>query len=293
MAAPPVAVVGLGLMGGAIADNLRSAGYTVFGFDPLQEARDRARASGITLLESVRDLPSSVQVVFTSLPSPAALAVSVEAMGSVLPDGCVVAELSTLALADKESARLALEKFGVEMLDCPISGTGAQAVVRDLSVYVSGDPAVWEPLSDVFKAFGRPEYVGGFGAGTRLKYIANLLVAIHNVATAEAMSMAEVAGIDMTTAINVLRQGAGNSRIFELRAPLMARRSYAPPTMKLDVWEKDMRLIDGFARELGVATPLFDATRSIYDAVTSRQPHDDTAAVFEVIRSKTDLREDT
>ncbi|HSV83623.1 MAG TPA: NAD(P)-dependent oxidoreductase [Ramlibacter sp.] len=281
-----VAVIGLGLMGGSIGANLVAAGHRVFGYDPAEAARSQARHCGIELLAQAADVPVDVDLVLTSLPCGQSLHATVDQLRHRLPVGGVVAELSTLSLPDKTNAREMLAGVGVELLDCPISGTGAQAVAGDLSIYASGDRDVWNGVAPIFPAFARrPLYVGSFGAGSRMKYIANLLVAIHNVATAEALSLAEAAGLDMELAINVLQQGAGNSRIFELRAPMMARRSYVPATMKLCVWQKDMDLITAFAKAQDVSTPLFDATRPIYDAARQNHSDDDTARVFEVFRS--------
>lgn len=273
-------------MGGAIAANLRRSGYEVWGFDPSSAAAAKAQAHDIRIVESVNGLPTENALILTSLPSGASLQQTVDALARRASASCVVAELSTLSLQDKELARSTLASVATELLDAPISGTGAQAIEADLSVYVSGAREAWERVSGVFKAFAsRPRYVGPFGAGTRLKYIANLLVAIHNVAAAEALTMAEAAGIDLHVAVDVLREGAGNSRILELRGPMMARHTYVPATMKLEVWEKDMALIEAFARDRGVRTPLFDTTQAIYAEARRVRPQEDTAGVFEVLRS--------
>jgi 3-hydroxyisobutyrate dehydrogenase-like beta-hydroxyacid dehydrogenase len=280
-----LAIAGLGLMGGAIAANLVDAGHSVCGFDPQPAAAERARGRGVEVVSSLDDLPHGADIVLTSLPSAAALDDAVRALEQCNGRVSVVVELSTLPIADKESARQRLAGRGIAMLDAPISGTGAQAVRRDLSVYGSGDEAAWKRVETIVAAFAvRARYVGAFGNGMRLKCIANLLVAIHNVATAEALVLAEAAGMDLTSVVELIREGAGNSRIFELRGPLMATGEYLPATMKLDVWQKDMALIDAFAREHGARTPLFDATQPIYTAARDARPQADTAAVFEAMR---------
>lgn len=282
----PVFVAGLGLMGGAIADHLVAAGHPVYGFDPDPEAAERARRSGVEVVASLGDMPARVTIGLTSLPSVAALDATVRALPRAKGRLSVIVELSTLPLADKERARQRLAEQAITLLDAPISGTGAQAVRRDLSVYGSGDAAAWARVEPVISAFAlRPRFVGAFGNGTRMKFVANLLVAIHNVATAEALALAEGAGMDLAAVIALVREGAGNSRIFELRGPLMAGGSYVPATMKLDVWQKDMALIDAFAREHGVRTPLFDATQPVYAAARDVRPQADTAAVFEALRA--------
>lgn len=282
-----VAVVGLGLMGGPIAGHLAASGITTHGWDVDANAMRRAQDKGVRPLASVQALPPGIETVFTSLPSAAALHEVVEALlaGACRPR--VVAELSTLSLADKQQARGRLEAHAVQMLDAPISGTGAQALTRDLGVYASGPASAWQRARKAIGCFAlRPRYVGDFGNGTRLKLVANLLVAIHNVASAEAMAVAEASGLDLADVIDVIRDGAGNSRIFELRAPLMAQARYEPATMKLEVWAKDMALIGGFVQELGIRTPVFDATRPVYDSARAWCARADTAGVFEALRAQ-------
>ena len=102
--------------------------------------------------------------------------------------------------------------------------------------------------------------VGAFGNGSRMKYVANLLVAIHNVASAEAMVLGMKSGLPPQLIFDLIKTGAGNSRIFELRAPMMVKNDYDTATMKISVWQKDMDVIGGFARDIAVPTPMFDAS---------------------------------
>jgi 3-hydroxyisobutyrate dehydrogenase-like beta-hydroxyacid dehydrogenase len=126
--------------------------------------------------------------------------------------------------------------------------------------------------------------LGAFGNGSRMKYVANLLVAINNVASAEAMVLGLKAGLDAQTVLDMVSAGAANSRVFELRAPLMVRDRYDHPTMKISLWQKDMAVIAGFARRLGCPTPLFDATVPIYEqAMKTGHADHDTAAVCAVL----------
>ena len=136
----------------------------------------------------------------------------------------VVIEASTFALDDKTRAERELGAAGHVTLDCPVSGTGAQAKVKDLVIYASGDSGAIRKLRPLFLGYGRRvDDVGAFGNGSRMKYVANLLVGIHNVASAEAMVLGMKAGLDPRQVFELVRAGAGNSRIFELRAPMMVR----------------------------------------------------------------------
>jgi 3-hydroxyisobutyrate dehydrogenase-like beta-hydroxyacid dehydrogenase len=133
-------------------------------------------------------------------------------------------------------------------------------------------------------------FLGAFGNGSRMKFVANLLVAIHNVASAEAMVLAVKSGLDPKDVVDVIAPGAGGSRIFELRAPMMARDDYEPATMRVSTWDKDMHVIDDFARSLGVQTPCFDASKPVYDEALRMGLGDlDTAAVCRVIAAQSGL----
>src|SRR5262249_39392853 len=161
----------------------------------------------------------------------------------------------------KLDAERALRAAGHIMLDCPVSGTGAQANRRDIVVYASGDAKAVKRLRPVFAGFARAAHdLGAFGNGSRMKFVANLLVAIHNVASAEAMVLGMKAGLDPQLIYDMVVSGAGNSRIFELRAPMMVRNRYDEPTMKVAVWQKDMAVIGEFANSLRCPTPLFAAS---------------------------------
>jgi putative dehydrogenase len=280
-----VGVVGVGIMGGAFAQNLVNAGWHVVGFD-IDPARCRAMARvGVKVAPNVKALAIEVPTIITSLPKPAALAATVNAIVNARVSPRVIVEASTFTIDDKRKAERALRKAGHVMLDCPVSGTGTQAKAKDLAIYASGDRKSIRKLFPLFAAFSRAAHdLGQFGNGSRMKYIANLLVAINNVASAEAMVLGLKAGLDAQTVLEMVSLGAGTSRVFELRAPMMVKGRYDGPSMKLSVWQKDMAVIGDFARQLGCPTPLFDATVPIYNkAVKSGHAEQDTAAVCAVL----------
>jgi L-threonate 2-dehydrogenase len=173
----------------------------------------------------------------------------------------------------------------VTLLDCPLSGTGAQARTKDLAVYASGPRAACRRAVPVFEGLARAHYyVGAFGAGSKMKFVANLLVAIHNVSAAEAMVLAMKAGLDPALAYRVVGDGAGSSRMFQVRGPMMVAGDYSEAAMKVDVWQKDMTIIADFARELGCPTPLFQASAPFYTAaLAAGRGKEDTAAVCAVL----------
>jgi 3-hydroxyisobutyrate dehydrogenase-like beta-hydroxyacid dehydrogenase len=287
-----VGVVGLGIMGGAFARNLAEGGWRVLGYD-IDPARRRALAkAGVEIMPDVATLARSAPVVITSLPSPQALdAVVAEIAANKLPSRIVV-EASTFTLADKFRAERALKKAGHVPLDCPVSGTGAQAAVKDLVIYASGDKKTIARLKPMFLGFSRAVHdLGEFGNGSRMKYVANLLVAIHNVASAEAMVLGMKSGLDPQRIFDLVKIGAGNSRVFELRAPMMVKGKYDDASMKIKVWQKDMDVIGAHAKALGVPTPLFSATMPIYQkAMAMGLGLQDTAGVCAVLERQARLK---
>jgi putative dehydrogenase len=282
-----VGIIGLGIMGGSFAKNLVAAGFRVVGFDVDLTARRTAAKAGVELVKSAAEVAAAAPTVITSLPKPEALQATVEEIAAAKLPARVIIEASTFTLQDKQRAEAVLRKAGHIALDCPISGTGSQARVKDLVVYASGDSKAIARNRDVFLGFARAVHdLGEFGNGSKMKYVANLLVAIHNVASAEAMVLGIKAGLAPQQIFDLVSAGAGNSRVFELRAPMMVAGRYDEPTMKISVWQKDMSVIGDYAQELGCPTPLFSATLPVYAAAmsTGHEAHD-TAAVCAVLEA--------
>ena len=117
--------------------------------------------------------------------------------------------------------------------------------------------------------------------GTRMKLVANLLVAIHIVSAAEALVLAGAAGLDLPRALEALTDGAGTSRMLEVRGPMMVNATYDPPSMSLQLFGKDEALIGALAASLKVPVPLFDdASRLLRRASDEGRAGHDTAAVY-------------
>jgi 3-hydroxyisobutyrate dehydrogenase-like beta-hydroxyacid dehydrogenase len=281
-----VGIVGLGIMGGAIARNLVDRGWRVIGFDTDAAKRNELAAAKIIIAGSVEQVTRDAPVIMTSLPTPAAVESVAKAIANSGETPRIVIELSTLTLADKLRFEAILKQAGHIVLDCPLSGTGAQAKMRDLIVYASGDSDAIARCEGLFADFAKQSAdLGVFGNGSRMKFVANHLVAIHNVATAEAMILAERAGLDPKMVVDMVGPGAGGSRMFQMRAPMMVQRTYEPATMKVSTWKKDMAIIAEFADDVGCETPLFTLTQPIYtEAMAMGLGDQDTAAVFEVLK---------
>jgi 3-hydroxyisobutyrate dehydrogenase/glyoxylate/succinic semialdehyde reductase len=286
-----VGIVGLGIMGGAVARNLVDRGWRVIGFDIDAARRNELAQANVIIAANAGQVARDAPVVMTSLPSPAAVDQVAREIANSVQSRRIVVELSTLSLADKLRFEAALAKAGHIALDCPLSGTGAQAKDRDLVVYASGDSKAIEQCIGLFSDFARQSAdLGKFGNGSRMKFIANHLVAINNVAAAEAMILAQRAGLDPKMVVDMVGPGAGGSRMFQMRAPMMAEGIYEPATMKVSIWKKDMAIIAEFADEVGCETPLFTLTQPVYsEAIAMGLGDQDTASVFEVLK-KTNVK---
>ena len=292
MAGQRIANIGLGIMGSAIARNLIAAGYSVAGFDTDPGRMARLAADGITTCGSAAEAVRGADLALTSLPTIEALDATVSALAAAPQPGLVIAELSTMPIEVKERAHDRLQAAGMTLLDCPLSGTGAQAVTRDLALFGSGDEAAFGRARPVFDGFARvSHYLGAFGNGSRMKFVANLLVSVHNVAAAEAIVLGVKSGLDPERILEVISSGAGTSRIFELRGPMMAKGVYTPPTATMHVLQKDSAIIAAFADALGVDTPMLDIAAPLYDeAEALGYAEEDVGAVHAVLARRAGLK---
>jgi len=295
---PSVGVIGLGIMGSAMAANLVKAGHQVLGFDVVPARRSAHKRAGGLVARTVADVGRRADVIICSLPSPGALidvatelATARRRRPGPLGPGVLI-ETSTLPIAVKDEARRLLARAGITALDAPLSGTGSQAKVRDIVVYVSGSRAAYRRAAPVMDVFARGHYyIGPFGDGSKMKFVANLLVAIHNVAAAEALVLAMKAGLDPALTLKVIGDGGGSSRMLQVRGPLMVKGDYREATMKLDVWQKDMKAIADFAKDVGCPTPLFATTAPFYIAALAQgRDAEDTGAVCAVLEEMASYR---
>jgi 3-hydroxyisobutyrate dehydrogenase-like beta-hydroxyacid dehydrogenase len=280
-----VGIVGLGIMGGAYARNVLAAGMDVVGFDTDRTRRREWLDSGGVLVESAADVVDASDFVITALSSVAAFKAVMlddEAAGRRSRPGQLFIETGTLPLELKQAACAVQRSRGACMIDAPVTGTRLHAERRELVVYASGDPLAVERARPVIEAYARDvRYVGEFGAGLKLKLVTNLLVAIHNIATAEALALARRAGLDLATTYDLINSGPARSDVFGFRGPMMVAGDYGNATMRLDVFDKDLSIIDAFSRSVGAETPLFQAGIGVYKAaLLNGDPTEDVSAVF-------------
>lgn len=269
-----------------MARHLLAAGRPVVGFDVAEAPTKEFSEAGGSALEDVAAIAAAADVVILSLPSVTAFEDVIDRLAAATGVRArAIADTSTMPLDIKVQARERLAASGTELLDCPISGTGAQMAAMDAVFYTSGDAEALTLVEPVLADCGKGVFsLGAFGNGTRLKLVANHLVTIHNASAAEAMALARHGGIDPEVALPALVAGAGTSRMLELRGPMMVSGEYAPATMKVEVFMKDVEIITDFARKAGVPLPVFAAAAQLHlAALACGMGTLDTAAVHAVI----------
>jgi len=264
-----VGIVGLGLLGGAVASRLRAGGHDVVGYDIAADKVTALVALGgraAPSAQAVAESAAAVCVVLPSLTSVEDVVLGPRGLAASGAAGATIIQMSTISPALTERLAREVTAKGLAFLDCPISGTSAMVERGEGIVFVGGDPSVFGRWRAVLETIlPRAVFVGRAGQAMVLKLVANLLVALHSAAAAEALLMARKAGLDLELVLDVLGRSAASSRMLEVRGPLVARGEF-PPQMKLDLFMKDLHLIQDAARSVGAPLPLTDVAERLYAA---------------------------
>ena len=281
-----VGIVGLGLLGGAIASRFLAAGHAVVGYDVVPGRLAALTALGVTPVDSAAAVARETEAICTVLPSLAAVEEVI--LG---PDGLItvvrpdqpVIQMSTISPTLTERCAGALTARGLAFLDCPVSGTSSMIARGDGILFVGGDRALYDRWRPVLEAIvPNAVHIGRPGQAMVLKLIANLLVGVHSAAAAEALNLARRAGLDLSLVLEVLGKSAASSRMLEIRGPMMIRDEF-PAQMKLDLFMKDLHLIQEAAATAGAPVPLTDISERLYAAALEAGHDGEDLAV--VIRS--------
>jgi 3-hydroxyisobutyrate dehydrogenase-like beta-hydroxyacid dehydrogenase len=278
-----VGLVGVGLLGHAVVSRLRGAGHEVIGHDVVAERVTALTALGGRPGGSVKGVVEAADLVCVVLPSLAAVEEVVlgpAGIAAAARRGQTVAQMSTISPALTERLAAECRARGVGFLDCPVSGTSGMVERGDGLIFVGGERPLYERWRPVLESIlPRAVFVGAAGQAMVLKLVANLLVALNSAAAAEALSMAARAGLDVRLALEILTASAASSRMLEVRGPMIARREF-PPQMKLDLFMKDLHLIQDAAAAVGAPLPLTDAAEALYrQAQTAGRGGEDLAVV--------------
>ena len=281
--------IGLGAMGGSYAKFLIEDNYTVYGVDPDTQNAEIFTSLGGLLLNNISDLVDKCNVIILSLPT---VPIFKEVINKIEVNGRsneskILIDMNTISLDDKIETKKKLEKLNISMVDAPVSGTGAQAKVKDIVVMSSGDKAIVDKCDDIFRSFSKQNiYVGDFGNGIKFKILANLLVTVHNTVTAEALLLGQKAGIEEKMIYQVLNAGAATSVMLDKRMPLMINKNYEPATASMRIFLKDIDVITDYLKSNNLNSPTFEAAANLYNQSKENIPiTHDTAAIYEQLKN--------
>jgi L-threonate 2-dehydrogenase len=289
-----VGIVGLGLLGGAIAGRFLAAGHAVVGHDMVPARVAALTALGGKAAASPAAVARAAEAVLTVLPSLAAVEEVIlgpAGLVTVVRPEQPVIQMSTISPTLTERCAAALAARGLAFLDCPVSGTSGMVARGDGILFVGGDRALYDRWRPVLEAIvPSAVHIGRPGQAMVLKLIANLLVGLHSAAAAEALNMARRAGLDLPLTLEVLGKSAATSRMLELRGPMMVRDEF-PAQMKLDLFMKDLHLIQEAAATVGAAVPLTDVSERLYAAaMEAGHASEDLASVISSLSPRGDHR---
>jgi 3-hydroxyisobutyrate dehydrogenase-like beta-hydroxyacid dehydrogenase len=264
-----VGVVGLGLLGHAVATRLRGAGHAVVGYDIVPACVERLVATGGTAAKSAAEVAAGAEVVCTLLPSLVAVEAAILGADGVVAGarpGQPICQMSTISPTLTERLARETAARGLVFLDCPISGTSGMVARGNGVIFVGGERSAyerWRPLLE--SILPSAVHVGTAGQAMLLKLVANLLVALNSASVAEALTMAQRGGLDSQMVLDVLKTGAGTSRMLDVRGPMMVAGEF-PAQMKLELFMKDLHLIQEAAGSVGARLPLTDVAERLYAA---------------------------
>ena len=281
--------IGLGAMGGSYAKFLIEDNYTVYGVDPDTQNAEIFTSLGGLLLNNTSDLVDKSNVIILSLPT---VPIFKEVINEIEVNGKsneskILIDMNTISLDDKKETKKKLEKLNISMVDAPVSGTGAQAKVKDIVVMSSGDKIIIDECEDIFRSFSKQNiYVGEFGNGIKFKILANLLVTVHNTVTAEALLLGQKAGLEEKMIYEVLNAGAATSVMLDKRMPLMINKNYEPATASMRIFLKDIDVITNYLKSNNLSSPTFEAAANLYNQSKENIPITyDTAAIYEQLKT--------
>jgi 3-hydroxyisobutyrate dehydrogenase-like beta-hydroxyacid dehydrogenase len=279
-----IGFIGLGNVGTPAAINLLKAGFEVHGYD-LRRCEPFISAGG-RMAASLGDV-AACDIIVQSLPTADILIETVDGLLPLLRSDSVVIEMSSYPLEIKQTQADRLRERGVVMLDCEVSGLPHQIESRTAVLFKSGDAAAVDRCAKIFDAItDKHFYLGPFGAATKMKLIANMMVCVHDLMAAEALNLGMAVGLDPAQMIDVLGPSAAGSATFTNKAPLMVSRRFengrGPFRHMFGYLERAQSLAGGASKV--PAMPLLSCTRRIFELAKERGRHDqDIAAIIEVV----------
>jgi 3-hydroxyisobutyrate dehydrogenase-like beta-hydroxyacid dehydrogenase len=279
-----IAIVGVGLLGSAVASRLLAGGFAVSGYDTRREALKALEPRGLRAAAAVKDAVEGADAVFTILPSLDTVEAAIVGPGGIVANLArpgVVIQMSTISPTLTRRLAEAASAAGLGFLDTPMSGTSSMVERGDCTIFAGGDAALVERCRPAFAAIGkRTIHVGPVGSASLAKLATNLLVAVNTAALAEALVLGAKGGLDPQALLDILKDSAGASKMVDVRGPLMVGHRF-DPQMKVELFLKDFRLMLEEGQRLGVALPLTSLTQQICTAtVAAGRGGEDLAALI-------------
>jgi len=289
-----IGIVGVGLLGTAVASRLLEGGFEVAGYDTLPGQLVPLRSRGLVAAASLADAATNADAIFTILPSPDSVDAAFLGAGGLLdaaPPSATLIQMSTISPALTRRLADAAAAKARAFLDAPMSGTSAMVARGDCVIFVGGDGGHLEACRPAFSAIARRTvHVGAAGMASLAKLATNLLVGLNTAALAEALVLGAKGGLDPALLVEILRDSAAASKMLEVRGPLMVGHRFEPQ-MKLDLFLKDFRLMLEEGQRLGVALPLTSLTQQLCTATAAAgRGGEDLAALIITLEAMAGLR---
>lgn len=264
-----VGIVGLGLLGGALAERLLRAGFAVVGYDTDPDRRRLFAVLGGRCLDSAGAVVRAAGRTVLSLPDSDVVAAVLEECAAALRPGHLVVDTTTGDPEHSAAVGAALAARGVHYLDSTVVGSSEQARTAEVVVLVGGERNAAEACADLYACFAREWfYLGPWGSGARMKLVVNLVLGLNRAALAEGLAFARAGGIDPAQALRVLRAGAAYSRVMDTKGDKMVGHDFRPQA-KLAQHLKDVRLILAVAERAGARVPLSALHRDLLEQLAA------------------------
>jgi 2-hydroxy-3-oxopropionate reductase len=282
-----IAFVGLGIMGGPMAENLLDAGYTVIGHNRSQEPVEEHVAAGGEAAATPAEAASRADVTITCLPDSEVVAEVMRGDEGVLAGvdgGDVVIDTSTISPMVTEELADEVRERGARLLDAPISGGEEGAIEGTLSIMVGGEEATLDRCRPILEAMGETvTHCGDSGAGQVTKACNQIVVAGTMEAVSEALVFAHKADADLEAVVDAISGGAAGCWTLDYRAPRMIRGNFEPGFFA-DYQYKDLRIATDAGEAYGSPMPATELVHEMYKSmVETGRGRDDNSGVMQVI----------
>jgi 3-hydroxyisobutyrate dehydrogenase-like beta-hydroxyacid dehydrogenase len=291
-----IGIIGVGLLGSAVASRLLDGGFEVTGYDTRAEQVKALHVKGLKAASSLAEAAADADAVFTILPSLESVEttmIGTEGLIEIAPPNCTLIQMSTISPELTRRLGRAAAVKGLGFLDAPMSGTSAMVKRGDCAIFVAGDRARADACRPIFDAIAKKTvFVGEIGMASLAKLATNLLVGLNTAALAEAFALGAKGGLASSTLLEILKDSAADSKMLEIRGPLMASHRF-DPQMKIDLFLKDFKLMLEEGRRLGVPLPLTSVTQQLVTATAvAGRGEEDLAAIVTTLEQLAGLNQD-